>query len=635
MKKLIICMYIIALAFNGYSQKAKDPKFSCCAMEIDTNIIKGKVNRGVDSTTTNTFIIDYDFQTGIYNRNNLKIKVHTPTAFKISNINRLAYNIDVNHSDSTLAETDLSGITTGFFTLGAKLKTAIAKTDAQTENITAQLNASTANTTIDDNDIIQKDKNGKEKGDAQIKKTIDDVKTLSNIQSLKTELIHLNYQIDTLKDGFEINTRLHNADSLAKMNQIADTNDKADKEKLSDEIKVNYAKHETINKNYKVEFKKLNASKLEKETLLEKNKKIINDAFKKFEFDYEKFLAAFEKVKKSYNSSVKAVKYYQQVVEAADNPVLSFTIYNTQYRKAFRKIATTIPFLRDDVENFKAHYTDLEIFYKHLKYNPQLDSILDFGGQSKLFSNAEAFKLIADNMNAYAAQLNFEQLLTQTAQTIIFLSREQAYNVTSHPIQASNDVLVFNLKISKKLKNTCDFLNNRNFTHTEFTYGGTRLDFSIGLAGSYFNATPVYELSTMAVKDSTSVIKINQKADNLTVPSLVLLTTMSYRKAGYVALGGSAGLGVDVLNGKIQLSNFFVGPSILFGKFERLMLTAGASIRNVGQLKSGYSIGNSIVGSSVTDVNNYLSERYKVGTFIAITYHLTKKAKNNINNYIK
>ncbi len=634
MKKLIICIYIIALAINGYTQKREDPKFNCCALKDDTNLIKGKVNRGVDSTQTNTFIIDYDFQTGVYNRNNLKIKVHNPAAFKVSNINRMAYDINVKNTDSVLAATDLSGMSASFLALGLKLNTDITNSLAQTENVTAQLNNLSNDTKIGRNEVIIANPN--KSNTSKIDSTLQDITTLNKIQLTASEILAINSKIEILDNNIEINTKLFRADSLAIETQIADaTSNKIPAiSALKNELLFKIAEYKKIDSVAKAEINSLKDLKLKKDSLLATYNKLKFDAFKKFEADYENFLASFEKVKYSYYSAVKAVKYYQQVAEASDNPILSLSIYNTKYRKLFEKIAIRIPFVRDKVEHFKAHYTDLEIFYKYLKYNPQLNDLLDFGGQYKLYANAEAFKLIADNMNTYATQVNLEQLLTKTAQTIVFLGLKQAYNITFDPIQASNDVVVFDIKINKKLKNSSEIFNNRNFTHSEFTYGGTRLDFSIGIAGSYFNQTPVYELSTMAVKDSTSVIKINQKANQLTVPSLVLLTTMSYRKAGYVAFGGSAGLGVDVNNGKIQLSNFFVGPSVLFGKFERMMFTAGASIRNVGQLKSGYKSGNSVAGGS-SDVNTYISDKYKIGTFIAITYHLTKKAKSNLNNFIK
>lgn len=637
MKKLIIFIYMITIAVTAYAQKNSGQPIITSKINADTvsHIIKGKVNRGVDSTTTNTFIVDYDFQTGVYNRNNLNIKVHTPTAFRVSNINRMAYDINVKNTDSVLAATDLSGMSASFLALGLKLNTDISNSLAQTANVTPQNNQSKQIATIDENDVIHKDRTGKDKTDEQITKTLNEFKTVSKIQKILNQITIINNRIDTLNDTFETEQTIFKTDSLKTRNQITDSAlIKADTIVLHNSFIKNKNAYLKVKQTFDNQIKILNDEVLSKQKVINQHKSEISDALEKFESDYEKFFDAFEKVKYSYYSAVKAVKYYQQVAEAADNPILSLSIYNTKYRKLFEKIAIRIPFVRDKVEHFKAHYTDLEIFYKYLKYNPQLDSLLDFGGKIKLYANAEAFKLIADNMNTYATQVNLEQLLTKTAQTIVFLSLKQAYHITFDPIQASNDVVVFDIKINKKLKNSSEIFNNRNFTHSEFTYGGTRLDFSIGLAGGYFNQTPVYELSTMAVKDSTSVIKINQKANQLTVPSLVLLTTMSYRKAGYVAFGGSAGLGVDVTNGKIQLSNFFVGPSVLFGKFERLMLTAGASIRNVGQLKSGFKAGNSVAGGS-SDVNNYISDKYKVGSFIAITYHLTKKAKSNINQFIK
>src|SRR5690606_27678934 len=67
-------------------------------------------NRGVDTTRTNTYVIEYDFRTGLYDSNNLKIKVNKPVVFKIKNINRLAYKVEVTAADSVIGYSDLEGL---------------------------------------------------------------------------------------------------------------------------------------------------------------------------------------------------------------------------------------------------------------------------------------------------------------------------------------------------------------------------------------------------------------------------------------------------------------------------------------------------------------------------------------------
>ena len=89
------------------------------------NLITGPVNRGVDSTTTNTYVVDYNFQTGTYVNNMLKIKVNTPTAFKVSNVNRMAYDVNVTSKDSILAQTYFFDSPTGFFTFASQIRNSL------------------------------------------------------------------------------------------------------------------------------------------------------------------------------------------------------------------------------------------------------------------------------------------------------------------------------------------------------------------------------------------------------------------------------------------------------------------------------------------------------------------------------
>lgn len=104
---------------------------------------------------------------------------------------------------------------------------------------------------------------------------------------------------------------------------------------------------------------------------------------------------------------------------------------------------------------------------------------------------------------------------------------------------------------------------------------------------------------------------------------------MTNRGSKYVAFGGSAGLGIDINNGRIQMSNFFIGPTVVLGKYDRLMFTPGLALRNVGKLKSGYEVANTVITES-NDIDTVLSDNYKLGFFVALTYNLTNNVRDKI-----
>ena len=106
--------------------------------------------------------------------------------------------------------------------------------------------------------------------------------------------------------------------------------------------------------------------------------------------------------------------------------------------------------------------------------------------------------------------------------------------------------------------------------------------------------------------------------------------TASYRNARHIAIGASVGLGIDATNGKLQLNNFFAGPSLIWGKQERVSLTLGGSLKSIPKLKSNYTVGQEV--GNETDIVKFTREQYKFGFFISVTYNLTKGVKKQLKN---
>jgi len=269
--------------------------------------------------------------------------------------------------------------------------------------------------------------------------------------------------------------------------------------------------------------------------------------------------------------------------------------------------------------------------YFKLKNDPYLNESFTQNGISKLYSYPDYIKNKADGLRVRINQYPVDDLIRYTDWIANKLTSENPFDYVSDPIQPVNDLIEFKVDIKKRDKLASDvFYTERSFVYQQPTYGGTRVDFSLGLAASYFFDAPSYALA-FSPSTTSQELQIVQDSKDLVAASLVGLVSMSRRQTKYIALGGSAGLGIDVLHGKVQISNFFIGPSMLFGKKDRIFFTSGASLRNIGKLKSGYNVGYNV--GKVTEISSFIADKYKVGWFVALSYSLTKDAKQMIKSF--
>ncbi len=205
------------------------------------------------------------------------------------------------------------------------------------------------------------------------------------------------------------------------------------------------------------------------------------------------------------------------------------------------------------------------------------------------------------------------------------LNDKESYEFVSAPVQPTNDLVSFDINI--ETRKDMDVHNSRKFNHKEYTKGGVRLDFGVGLALQYIDDAPIYEMSV----NSAGINSIAEVSKNNYFPSIVGMATMSFRSEKVVAWGMSAGIGVNVTDGKIQTNNFYFGPSLILGRYERLCLTAGGTVKGVSKLRSGYSVTDI---SNTNDISSFTTESIKIGVFMSVTYNLTKGIKQNI-KYLK
>lgn len=584
--RTIKILLLLFLSWNSFSQNNDTIKITTERIykindkeiiEKDTVIVlKKDLLKIKEPDTTKTYVVIYDFKSGKYKKALIKPIVDRPIVYKVININRLAYDVKINPSDMVVAETDL-------YTSAEDLK--------KVTNLISEAKINNIENITKEN-ILLENKIKHPKAD-KYKVINKEIKTSNTLDSLKIELRKAKNKFDlisTKKVEDSLKVSLFGLDSSITIIE-------KDLSQINDTIK------------------KIN-TEIGKETLK-------NEDLKKFSLLKNDFLNSYNDFIKSFEKINDILYATNKVLPISKLPFLSKNEYDINHKNDFINIFVHLLNTQISKNTINNQFTDLVISYNRFK---DIDNLNNIVTKSSLNSINNEIEILYDNVKDLKIRLDlidFENLSQQVLRIIYLLGKDETYEFISKPIQPKNDIASFEVDITSKIKDI-EVDNSRKFTHNEFVKNGTRIDFSIGLAISYFPNAKTYEIYTVE-----SINKIGLKDNNLLVPSLVTFLTMTNRGSEYISYGGSAGLGIDIINGKIQMSNFFIGGTAAFGKYDRLMLTIGLALRNVGKLKSGYEIDKTIITQS-NDINTVLSDSYKIGFFLSLTYNLTKNVRDKI-----
>lgn len=594
MKKLFFYLNVLFFTLNFYAQKGdkisvtNERKYTINGANIiekDTvNDSKSKLLKK-DCDTTKTYFVIYDFKKGEYEKGLVKPRVDRPIVYKIININRLAFDVKVNTKDEVVAETDWFTSSEDLKKITGLLSEANAATQVKTEEVVKM-------TDIKPSEKVENSK--KNNNDKQIV-------ILNKTDKLNLELQQLQNELNQLKS---------NKEKILVFNTVY-------KDTLSERF-IEKPNEDLINKKAK-EIKDL-AEEIQNLKILE------NDKLNEFKDAKDNFQKTYEEFIQSYNKVNAIVQSYNKVLPIANQSFLNKEEYKSKYQEQFRLISLDLMLNDVSVNTINTQYTNVVVSYNKLKDIDGLETYIDKSSLKKYFSEID---LVFDNAKKIKFKeelIDFEKLSNQVKRIINLLEKEETYEYISSPVQPKNDLATFEVEITAKNKDV-EVNNSRTFKHSEFVRRGTRIDFSMGLAGSYFSNAKVYEIYTINGQN-----KIGLKSENLTVPSIIAMISMTSRSSKYLAIGGSAGLGIDINNGKIQIGNFFIGPTLVIGKYDRLMLTPGVALRNVGQLKNGITIDDTVLGQA-NDISAVITDNYRLGFFVALTYNLTKNVRDKISNY--
>ena len=600
MKKIFLYLNVIFFTLNFYAQKSEkisvtnERKYTIngeSIIEKDTVTISKSKLLKKNCDTTKTYFVIYDFKKGEYEKGLVKPRVDRPIVYKIKNINRLAFDVKVNTKDEVVAETD-------WFTSSEDLK-----------KITALLNEANASTQVKiTENVANAELIAIKKKDIPNEKVANDVKILNDLSTLKLQVQQKTREL--------INK---NSDKNAKENLKTFFS-----ESLNNGETLVVATKDTVKTNEQIRAITIQIDSIE--NLIKQKEKIKTEELIGFESARDNFYKTHEEFIQSYNKVNTIVQAYNQVLPVANQSFLNIGEYKAKYQVQFGLLFVDLMLNDVSVNTINTQYTNVVVSYNKLKDIDGLETYIDRSSLKKYFSEID---LVFDNAKKIKFKeelIDFEKLSNQVKRIINLLEKEETYEYISSPVQPKNDLATFEVEITAKNKDV-EVNNSRTFKHTEFVRRGTRIDFSMGLAGSYFSNAKVYEIYTINGQN-----KVGLKSENLTVPSIIAMMSMTSRSSKYLAIGGSAGLGIDIINGKIQIGNFFIGPTLVLGKYDRLMLTPGVALRNVGQLKNGITVDVTTLDQA-NNIDAALTDNYKIGFFVALTYNLTKNVRDKISNY--
>ncbi len=146
-------------------------------------------------------------------------------------------------------------------------------------------------------------------------------------------------------------------------------------------------------------------------------------------------------------------------------------------------------------------------------------------------------------------------------------------------------------------------------------FGGLKINTSVGLSFGQFFERPV---SYFVQEGEIATEEVDQFTPMLT--SFFHFYLQSTRQ---LSVGGSLGIGLPIIGGAgPQSINFFIGPSLIIGKGERVVVTGGLLGGKKERLARGYAVGDEF--TSVFDEVPTTST-YELGVFLGLSFNLLSK----------
>lgn len=554
----------------------------------------------------------YDFEKQTYITDELKPIHKQPVILKIININKIANNVEIISSDVKIND--------DFLDAKEEQVRSIIEDTQPVEEIKPNI----VNVDLDVN-IPQETKAA---SNPEINKKIKKLRTKiiegnNNISELNNIVKDKVLEIESIvKQKLELKTKLDN--------DLIDLNDEAKKTELNN----NYSKQNTALDAKKTKLdSEINISKAS----IDKTKKEVENfetELNSISNDMHMFENQMVKLTQIYNDYVRNLKDINRINSAYNNYIDYIINPNLTYEQYTNDAKIICAIL--DSEKRNDYYAEINDFdEQYSKFMEQYNLIINDGVFHKMAVEDESYSklvkakydLMKKDVEAIYKKVNITELRKKLNNAEIInnvLSLKKSYEVVSNPIQPLEDYLEFKVKIKQNRELGSSILKNvdKDFTYMEYVRRGVRWDVSVGTVFDFGIKNQEFEVKDLG----NSQYEIIENNTSSYTPTVAGLLHTSFRTNSMFAFGFSLGVSVNVTD--LNFNSFFPGVSLLIGKREKIVFTAGPAFKKVKQIKSIYE--NDRILSQPIQVEDITSEQFKIGWFFGISYNLTNKQKSKI-----
>jgi hypothetical protein len=229
---------------------------------------------------------------------------------------------------------------------------------------------------------------------------------------------------------------------------------------------------------------------------------------------------------------------------------------------------------------------------------------------------AEAKELVSE-MRKFEAENKIEELLTLAR----IMNNTRNFSFTSEVIESEKDETRYKITIIPEGINACGINDKKTAEVVLQTAGGLKIDFSTGVfilggRGEFLGDTYYWE----NIDANTRKIVKAERGSRL---QLGIGALAHFYKRSYKPLKGAFSMGVSTTSGFDDL-NFQLGPSLIFGNKDRLILTAGLALKSVRVLDKKLQVGVPYEKENSPDDIPTVSQFPKTGWFVGLTYNLSR-----------
>jgi hypothetical protein len=337
-----------------------------------------------------------------------------------------------------------------------------------------------------------------------------------------------------------------------------------------------------------------------------------------------------KKLNESMEALTKACEEYVEIAQRVANikyTLMQLVSLSKQKWSNYQEMNGRLPDLlseegmKKDYQHFVKYYAEAHTLYKKAKAAADADK-----------ENPEIGKAIEEKRKDIESaqylflQDNFLKLIEDVTILQLAMDDKEYFEVQSAPIQVDGDYVAFKIKITPvQINNLAPFEIAREFPVEIPASGGLKVDFSVGPAISFGSnsRSDNYYLESNKAKDSVFVRQRNN--NNAISPGLAAMMHFGGRSGKDGRLAGMFGVGAGLQDaGKVNFS-LYGGASFVWGKRERIMLSAGISYLLVDRLKTDQFIKDGFYDAKNIKLEDITEKVFKPSFFISISYNLTNR----------